>query len=114
MLFRSQVLVYAGAVMVLFLFVIMHLDLKEEEQRKIKATGAVLAIVTAAGIYALFVRAFGTLGGNPQGGSPQVEGGVAPLGRMLFTDYLLPLEMISVLLLVAMIGVILLSKKEEK
>src|SRR5512133_818950 len=45
-----QVLVYAGAVMVLFLFVIMLLDLKEEEQRKIKRTGAILGVITVATI----------------------------------------------------------------
>src|SRR6266403_1655999 len=44
-----QVLVYAGAVMVLFLFVIMLLDLKEEEQRRVKSTGAIVGLPTAAG-----------------------------------------------------------------
>src|SRR5215208_3704151 len=48
-----QVLVYAGAVMVLFLFVIMLLDLKEEEARKIKVSGAVLGVLTAGIIYTL-------------------------------------------------------------
>ena len=43
-----------------------------------------------------------------------VEGATAPLGRLLFTDYLLPFEILSILLLVAMVGVILLSKKDLK
>src|SRR5512143_4345739 len=51
-----QVLVYAGAVMVLFLFVIMLLDLKEEEQRQIKRAGGVLGLLTAGIIYTLFMR----------------------------------------------------------
>ena len=109
-----QVLVYAGAVMVLFLFVIMMLDLKEEEQRRIKRVGAIIGLATAATIYTLIVRTFGTLASEATAAAPQLEGGTAPLGRILFTDYLLPLEVISLLLLVAMVGVILLSKKEPK
>ncbi len=109
-----QVLVYAGAVMVLFLFVIMLLDLREEEQRRIKRAGAVLGLITVAVIYTVFMRAFGA--GNPAaaGLTPQIEGTTASLGRVLFTEYMLPFEVLSVLLLVAMIGVILLSKKELK
>src|SRR5436853_7763334 len=56
-----QVLVYAGAVMVLFLFVIMLLDIKQEQQRAIKRTGAVLGLVTAGLIYTLFLRTFSSL-----------------------------------------------------
>ncbi len=108
-----QVLVYAGAVMVLFLFVIMLLDLKEEEQRKIKRVGAFLGVVTVAVIYAIFLQAFGRA---PVHAAPvaELEGSTANLGRALFTEYLLPFEIISILLLVAMVGVILLSKKESK
>jgi len=109
-----QVLVYAGAVMVLFLFVIMLLDLKEEEQRKIRRTGAVLGLITVAAIYGVFLRAFRTFGGAASDAVPQLEGGTSSLGRLLFTEYLLPFEMISVLLLVAMVGVILLSRREPK
>jgi NADH-quinone oxidoreductase subunit J len=46
--------------------------------------------------------------------TPQVEGATPALGKMLFTQYLLPFEVVSVLLLVAMVGVILLSKKDLK
>lgn len=109
-----QVLVYAGAVMVLFLFVIMLLDLKEEEQRRIRWAGAALAVVTVSIIYGLFLRAFSALPLDGGAAAPQLEGATAPLGRLLFTDYLLPLEMVSLLLLVAMVGVILLSKKDLK
>lgn len=110
-----QILVYAGAVMVLFLFVIMLLDLKEEEQRKIKKTGAIAGVSTAGLIYMLLTRALGGLGPtavNPA--AAPLDGSTAALGRVLFTEYLLPFEIISVLLLVAMVGVILLSKKELK
>lgn len=109
-----QVLVYAGAVMVLFLFVIMLLDLKEEERRKIKKVGFVTGFIAVAAIVCLFVRSL--LAANPGKDlpAPQLEGGTIPLGKILFTQYLLPFEIVSILLLVAMVGVILLSKKDLK
>src|SRR2546423_252280 len=110
-----QVLVYAGAVMVLFLFVIMLLDLKEEQHRRIRGwTGKALlvaGIISVAGILGLL---FGSLKGSslPQTGGAPIEGGTIPLGQLLFTRYLLPFEIISILLLVAMVGVILISKRD--
>ena len=106
-----QVLVYAGAVMVLFLFVIMLLDPKEEQRRKANTFGWVTGLVSVGAILMIFIRAISA--SRPPGGvaSPALEGATQPLGKMLFTDYLLPFEILSVLLLVAMVGVILLSKK---
>ena len=109
-----QVLVYAGAVMVLFLFVIMLLDLREEEQRKVKVTGAVLGVITVTAIYLVLLRAFGPLNANVNAAGPQLEGATHALGRVLFSDYVLPFEIVSVLLLVAMVGVVLLIKKDLK
>lgn len=107
-----QVLVYAGAVIVLFLFVIMLLDLKAEERRKIKAIGAGLGVASVGAIGYVFWHSLAqssvpTMIGNK-------EGSTLELGRKLFLDYALPFEILSVLLLVAMIGVILLSKKDLK
>ncbi len=109
-----QVLVYAGAVMVLFLFVIMLLDLKEEDRRKVKKLGLVAGLVSVGAIVAIFLRSL--LAANPGKdlAAPTAVGDTATLGRMLFTNYLLPFEIVSILLLVAMIGVILLSKKDLK
>lgn len=107
-----QILVYAGAVMVLFLFVIMLLDLKEEDRRKMRAVtigAGALAVVAIAGI---LIRA--VVAAKPLGMGVLVEGETKPLGKLLFTQYLLPFEVMSLLLLVAMVGVILLSKKEIK
>lgn len=109
-----QVLVYAGAVMVLFLFVIMLLDLREEEQRRIKGAGAVLGVVIVGTIYAVLLRTFGSLSAAGGAAAPQLEGTTAALGKALFQGYVLPFEMISLLLLVAMVGVVLLSKKDLK
>jgi NADH-quinone oxidoreductase subunit J len=109
-----QILVYAGAVMVLFLFVIMLLDLKAEERRKINLFGAVTGITSVAAIAYIFFKAMEASKDQlPKGSNPAV-GSTVKLGKMLFTQYLLPFEILSILLLVAMVGVILLSKKDLK
>lgn len=109
-----QVIVYAGAVMVLFLFVIMLLDLKEEERRKIKLAGLVAGLVSVGAIVAIFVRSLLATKPGENLPAPTAVGDTATLGKMLFTNYLLPFEIVSILLLVAMVGVILLSKKDLK
>jgi len=109
-----QILVYAGAVMVLFLFVIMLLDLKEEERRRIRAFGWVAGLVSVGSVALLLLGAIRQA--SPAAGlaPPRIEGTTEPLGRLLFTEYLLPFEILSVLLLVAMVGVILLSRKDSQ
>src|SRR5436305_1167366 len=108
-----QILVYAGAVIVLFLFVIMLLNLREEERRKIKAFGLVTGLLAVAALLLLMLKTYlfdsHLTAGLP---APAVEGSTVALGRILFTGYLLPFEILSLLLLVGMIGVILLSKRE--
>ena len=109
-----QILVYAGAVMVLFLFVIMLLDLKEETRRRIKkarvATGGLAVLAVVAIILNIVWTAQLTTTLQPA----TLVGATAPLGRLLFSNFLLPFEILSLLLLVAMVGVILLSKKDLK
>jgi NADH-quinone oxidoreductase subunit J len=109
-----QILVYAGAVMVLFLFVIMLLDLKEEERRKIKAGAGLLGLAAAGGIALLMMAVIrqSNVGAGLKAAS--AEGSTLALGKRLFTDYALPFELISLVLLVAMIGTVLLSKKDLK
>ncbi len=107
-----QVLVYAGAVMVLFLFVIMLLDLKAEQRRNLNLFGLVGGVVSVAVIAGVFWHSLqGTVFFTPD--APAV-GDTYSLGKLLFTNYALPFEILSLLLLVAMVGVILLSKKEVK
>ncbi len=105
-----QVLVYAGAVMVLFLFVIMLLDLPTEERRRLHRVALGVGGVAVLGLAGILVRSL--VGTAAPTGAPAVEGSTRALGRLLFESYLLPFEILSVLLLVAMIGAILLSKKE--
>ena len=109
-----QVLVYAGAVMVLFLFAIMLLDLKDEERRKVKKLGLVAGLISVGAIVAIFVRSLLATNPGKKLTNPTIVGDTTTLGKMLFTNYLLPFEIVSLLLLVAMVGVILLSKKDLK
>ena len=107
-----QILVYAGAVIVLFLFVIMLLDLKAEALRRLKIYGLIAGAVSVGAILTIFLKSLGSTLFNPDlQSAPAPDGGPAALGKLLFTNYVLPFEVVSVLLLVAMIGVILLSKK---
>jgi NADH-quinone oxidoreductase subunit J len=105
-----QILVYAGAVIVLFIFVIMLLDLKEEQRRKIKFFGLAAGLVSVGIVVSIFVKSLSSI--KPAAAEPTLEGGTYALGKLLFTQYTLPFEIVSVLLLVAMVGVILLSKKK--
>ena len=109
-----QILVYAGAVMVLFLFIIMLLDLRAGHRRKsnpaVIAGGSLIAL--------LFVGALvHVLDNFPAGkaGAPALSGpvnDVQSVGHTLFTSYNLPLQIVGVLVLVATIGVVVLSKRE--
>ena len=109
-----QVLVYAGAVMVLFLFIIMLLDLKAEKQRQVNLAAIIGGLVVAGMFVAQLVmvlrrhpageRALEPLTANPQD--------AYQIGVTLFTQYHLPLQVIGVLILVASIGVVVLSKRE--
>jgi NADH-quinone oxidoreductase subunit J len=108
-----QVLVYAGAVMVLFLFVIMLLDVRAEERRKVKVLSVVGGLVAVGALLVIFLK---SLAESPLPAQQTLTqpGGTVQLGQLLFTNYLLPFEIVSVLLLVAMVGVVLLSKKDLK
>jgi NADH-quinone oxidoreductase subunit J len=104
-----QVLVYAGAVMVLFLFIIMLLDLKAEQRRHFRWVAVIGALIVAA----LFIREVAAAAGHvPEHAVSSLQGTTEKVGALLFSDYLLPFEITSLILLVAMVGVILLSRKE--
>lgn len=109
-----QILVYAGAVMVLFLFVIMLLDLPEEERRRFQKFTMGAGFAAVAVIAGLLLRVVIKAVPVPSASAELAQGLTQPLGRILFTQYLLPFELLSLLLLVAMVGVILLTKKDLK
>jgi NADH-quinone oxidoreductase subunit J len=115
-LFAVQIILYAGAIMVLFLFVVMLLDPAGEGVAG--RTGRIhlgIAIAGAAALLAAVAKLLPSLpGGRGQPGSPLPAGfgQVASVGRLLFTDYLFPFEVASILLLVAMIGALYMGKRE--
>ena len=109
------VIVYAGAILVLFLFVIMLLNLQQEaedrDERPVQKWLGLVAVVALGGLL---------LGVTLRAGAPPVPaaGGLIPakdeipiLGRLLFSDYLLAFEALSVLLLLAAVGALVLSKR---
>ncbi|MFM1941960.1 MAG: hypothetical protein RI897_942 [Verrucomicrobiota bacterium] len=108
-----QILVYAGAVMVLFLFVIMLLDLPQEEKRRVSRSATLVGVLAVGGLAAVLLTSLNASLAAPKAAA-SLEANAPEIGRALFTHYLLPFELLSVLLLVAMVGVILLSKKDLK
>ena len=128
-----QILVYAGAVMVLFLFVIMLLDVEETARRKLRLVSLTMGFLSVAALFGVYKSSLeatyvkdvdssqdiATAAATSVGESESfvTVGSTQALGKELFSSvngFILPFEIVSILLLVAMIGVILLSKKETK
>ncbi|KXU36245.1 hypothetical protein AXK12_03665 [Cephaloticoccus capnophilus] len=107
------VLVYAGAVVALFLFIIMLLDLKQVSAWKFRGISALAGVVGAgllvAGVLAVATR--GQLDSLPAAMIPALGADLKAYAHALFTTYLLPVQVMGFLLLAAMLGVIVLSKK---
>ncbi len=113
-----QVLVYAGAIMVLFLFVLMLLSSKDSERYVNKwSVGKILAGLLSLGIFiqiaGLFTANELQLGSKGEYPLEVVEevGSITLIGRLLFTDYILSFEIIAILLLVAVIGAVVIAKR---
>ncbi|MBU3680501.1 MAG: NADH-quinone oxidoreductase subunit J [Flavobacterium sp.] len=108
-------IVYTGAIMVLFLFTLMLMNLnKEDEVHKPRVTrlaAVVLFCVMCLVLLAIFINSKPIVGDYDSTGEDYQSTKV--LGNVLLNEYMLPFEYVSILLLVAMIGVVLLSKKEK-
>jgi NADH-quinone oxidoreductase subunit J len=112
-----QVMVYAGGIVVLYLFVVMLVNLKRppeahSDPRRLGRIGLAMSVAVLAELGAIFA-----LGWSKPDLAAAAGGGLSPnnveqLGRLLYQDYLIPFEVASVLLLVAMIGAIVLAKRE--
>lgn len=121
----AQILVYAGGIVVLFLFVVMLVELTKYKERGLFQTqtpfalGAVLVgFVAFAGLF--WKLLFGASAVEPLTLKPEVAEGLnvardnaQAVSRGLFTEYLLPFEILSVILLVALVGAVVLAKKER-
>jgi len=110
-----HIIVYAGAVMVLFLFVLMLLNLNAEAEPR-QTDRWKLGAAIAAGM--LLLTLVGALRGGieitvPEETNPQV-GLVENLGKVLFTDFVVPFEVAGILFLAAMVGAVLLAKRDVK
>ena len=112
-----QILVYAGAVMVLFLFIIMLLDLRAEKLRKINwlatAGGLAVAVVFLVQVLSVIGRFEPARQPFPALSATTADD-VRGIGMRLFEAYNLPFQIIGVLVLVATIGVVVLSKRESR
>jgi NADH-quinone oxidoreductase subunit J len=113
-----QILVYAGGIVVLYLFVVMLVSLRfgpdaQLDTRRQSRLGFIVAALMLAEISAILVysaaRPASAVASAP---APVPGGNTEIIGMLLYTDYLVPFELTSMLLLVAMIGAILLAKKE--
>ena len=125
-----QILVYAGAVMVLFLFVIMLLDLREAARRKLNLVSLAMGIMAVGALFLVYKSSIESRygeapqqhevaadTGQAEAKAAKVVGSTRALGQALFSKdngFILPFEIVSILLLVAMVGVILLSRKEPR
>lgn len=115
-----QVIVYAGAVMVLVVFVIMLLNVKEELPKR-RVLGKLVSAVVVGGFFlvmlipllkkgfaGLLTKADGVTGGGVAVGSAE------NIGRLLFSDYVFPFEIASVLIMAALVGAVMISRTRRK
>ena len=111
-----HVIVYSGAIMILFLFTVMLMNLnKEDEVHKPRITrwaAGLFFLLIAVILIAIFIQSKPIVG--PYDTTGEDYQSIKVLGKVLLNEYMVPFEYASILLLVAMIGAVLLSKKEEK
>lgn len=112
-----QLILYAGAILVLFLFVIMMLNLKREVMMDRFSDEWPIAVFVGGTMLLLILFAVTTFTSGPAGEytietiQAQTHAGV--LGKVLYTEYLLPFEIASLILLIAVVGAIVLAKKQR-
>jgi len=114
-----QIIAYAGAIVVLFLFATMLLGGGEESinlKSQISKNYLAIALAFVLLVEVGYVFISGTLNGTQGSDTPEAianVGNVQAIGRLLFTDYLLPFELAAVLLLIGIIGAVVLAKKKS-
>jgi len=115
----TQIIIYAGAIMVLFLFVVMLLNVPREEppapdrSRPFGGAGVRrLGVALALALVVELVWALRRLGSAPLGPGTAELGSVRAIGRVLFTEHAFAFEVTSILILVAMVGAVVLARKE--
>ena len=116
MIAALQIIVYAGAIMVLFLFVIMLLNLQSDDPERGRRRFVLRGLAWAGGALLAIELALLTRGANvgTAGAAPAGYGGALAVAQSLFTDFLLPFELTSILLLVAVVGAVVLAQKQRR
>ena len=108
-----QILVYAGAIMVLVVFVIMLLNLEEDKPlnrlRYLYALGGIMGLVLLAQTFFIFYAV--AKSPNKQAVEETTAGLTLTVGRAMYTEYLLPVEIVGILLLMAIIGAVMMSRR---
>jgi NADH-quinone oxidoreductase subunit J len=108
-----QIIIYAGAIMVLFIFVIMMINLKEGVPPERKRWTMVLSLIIGAVLVIELILALtGALSPAQAPGAAELAN-PANLGKLLFTDYLYPFEITSILIIAVLVGAIVLVKKKD-
>lgn len=111
-----NIIVYAGAIMVLFLFVLMLLNLSKENEPKTSIFIRLSAIIAGGILFTVLIAALkdGVVLAQTSVVDANDQGLVQNLGNLLFTKYVLPFEVSSVLFIAAMVGAVLLAKREKQ
>lgn len=111
-LFLVQIIIYAGAVVTLILFIIMFLNIKEENlpHEPYKAKWILFMSLLISPFTAILISAVNSMNFSPL--HLENFGSIKDVGMELYTEWILPFEMISILLLIALIGVVILAKRE--
>lgn len=115
LIFAIQLIVYAGAIMSLILFIIMFLNIQEKDlpldpNRWFYVAGGIVVVAPIAG---LLIKISRTLPATEVTVFDDGFGSVKEVGQLLFTQWLLPFEIVSILLLVALVGAVVLAGKRE-
>jgi NADH-quinone oxidoreductase subunit J len=108
-----NLMVYAGAIMVLFLFVLMLLNLNKESEPLKSNIWGIAAAISAGLLLLVITAAFQTSGIAVMKGNAEGIGLVKNLGRVLMTEYLVPFELTGILFISAMVGAVLLGKRDK-
>ena len=108
-----QIIVYAGAIMVLFLYILMMLNLNKEDESKKQNLSKFIGVFTAGLLLIGILGAFKGLNGKTFGTNADTTVGLTKnLGRLLFNEYVLPFELASILILAGIVGAVLIGKKD--
>ena len=111
-----NIIVYAGAIMVLFLFVLMLLNLNKQSEPETMMFTKLSSVLAAGALFSVLIAALKdslTLGKNYVSGNESI-GMVEKLGNILFSKYVVPFEISSILFIAAMVGAVLLAKREKQ